>query len=289
VNQVITYATAQRKAIHDNLPAIRDGDPDAIHDMRVAVRRLRSTLRTFRGLWDQRRSEALRDELKWLGNQLGRVRDGQVMSAALSGAVHSEPPELVAGPVAARLQRRLAGETLPAQEELREALDGERFRALLADLDTLLLRQPVDQPRRWVGKKAGRALTRAERLLDQAGRARPENRDAALHEARKAYKRGRYAVEVFQPGHKRARQLAKRLGELQDVLGAHHDTVVLRQLLREEGMRAYGEGENAFTYGLLYGRQHEAANRLLRKLPKVRRAVRKSAMRESGELRPASR
>src|SRR5690349_9821173 len=189
--------------------------------MRVAVRRLRSTLRTFRGLWDRRRSEALRDELKWLGNRLGRVRDGQVMSAALAGAVHSEPPELVAGPVAARLQRRLAGKTLPAQEELRETLDGPRFRGLLADLDTLLLRRPVDRPRRWVAKKAGRALTRAERLFDQAGRARPENRDAALHEARKAYKRGRYAVEVFQPEGKRARRLAKRLGDLQDVLGEH--------------------------------------------------------------------
>jgi CHAD domain-containing protein len=82
---------------------------------------------------------------------------------------------------------------------------------------------------------------------------------------------------VFQPGHKPAGKLAKRLGRLQDVLGEHHDTVVLRQFLREEGMRAYGEGENAFTYGLLYARQHQAANRLLRKLPKARRAVRKSA------------
>lgn len=76
--------------------------------MRVATRRLRSTLRTFRGLWDRPRSEALRDELKWLGVQLGRVRDGQVMATALAGAVHREPPELVAGPVAAnRLLRKL--------------------------------------------------------------------------------------------------------------------------------------------------------------------------------------
>ena len=123
---VLDYATAQRTAIHDNLPAVRDGDPDAIHDMRVAIRRIRSTLRTFRGLWDRERSEGLRSELKWLGARLGKVRDGQVMSANLSGAVHSEPPELVAGPVAARLQRRLAGQTLPAQEELRETLE-EKF------------------------------------------------------------------------------------------------------------------------------------------------------------------
>ena len=112
MNAVLDYATAQRKAIHDTIPGVRAGDPDAIHDMRVAIRRLRSTLRTFRGLWDRPRSESLRSELKWFGTRLGRVRDGQVMSAALTDAVHSEPPELVAGPVAARLQRRLAGEPL---------------------------------------------------------------------------------------------------------------------------------------------------------------------------------
>jgi CHAD domain-containing protein len=277
VNVVLNYATAQRKAIHDNLPAVRDGDPDAIHDMRVAIRRLRSTLRTFRGLWDRRRAEALRDELKWLGIQLGKVRDGQVMSTTLAGAVHREPPELVAGPVAARLKRRLAGETLPAQEDLRDSLASNRFRALMTDLDALLLRKPNNRPRRWVTKRAGRALTRAERLLARADRTRPEQRDTALHEARKAYKRGRYAVEVFKPDRKSARRLAKRLGDLQDVLGEHHDTVVLRQLLREEGMRAFVEGENAFTYGLLHGRQHEEANRLLRKLPKARKAVQRSA------------
>jgi CHAD domain-containing protein len=277
MNAVLDYATAQRKAIHDNISGVREGDPDAIHDMRVAIRRLRSTLRTFRGLWDPARSEGLRSELKWLATRLGNVRDGQVMSAALNGAVHGEPPELVAGPVAARLQRRLAGETLPAQEALRETLDGPRFRSLLADLDALLLHRPATGRRRWVTKRAGKALNRAERLFARAGQAKPENRDAALHEARKAYKRGRYAVEVFRPDRKPARRLAKRLSRLQDVLGEHHDTVVLRELLREEGMRAFGEGENAFTYGLLYGRQHETANRLLRKLSKARRAVRKSA------------
>jgi CHAD domain-containing protein len=277
VNAVLDYATAQRKAISDNLPAVRDGDPDAIHDMRVAIRRLRSTLRTFRGLWNRPRSEALRGELKWLGLQLGKVRDGQVMSTALAGAVHREPPELVAGPVAARLQRRLAGETLPAQDDLNDTLDSARFQALVADLDALLLRRPNKRPRRWVTKQADKSLTRAERLFASAGRARPEDRDTALHEARKAYKRGRYAVEVFKPDRKPARLLAKRLGRLQDVLGEHHDTVVLRQLLREEGMRAYSEGENAFTYGLLHARQHEEANRLLGKLPKARKAVRRSA------------
>ncbi len=278
-NAVLDYATAQRAAIHDSIQGVRDGSPDAIHDMRVALRRLRSTLRTFRGLWERRRSEPLRGELKWLGDRLGGVRDGQVMAAALADAMHHEPPELVVGPVAARLQRRLAGQTLPAHERLHETLDGKRFRALMADIDALLQRRPASKKRRWVVRRAEKALTRADRLIAQADKAKPADRDAALHEARKAYKRGRYAVEVFKAEHKPARKLAKRLGELQDVLGAQHDTVVMRQLLREEGMRAYGEGENAFTYGLLHGRQHETATQLLRELPRVRRAARKKRAR----------
>jgi len=156
-------------------------------------------------------------------------------------------------------------------------LDGPRFRSLLTDLDALLLRDPATDRRRWVTKRAAKSLDRAERLFARARQAKPENRDAALHEARKAYKRGRYAIEVFEPSRKPARRLAKRLSGLQDVLGEHHDTVVLRELLREEGLRAFGAGENAFTYGLLYGRQHETANRLLGKLPKAHKAVQKSA------------
>jgi len=278
-NAVLDYATAQRAAIHDNVQGVREGSPDAIHDMRVAVRRLRSTLRTFRGAWDPRRSEPVRGELKWLGECLGGVRDGQVMAAALADALRDEPPELVVGPVAARLQRRLAGQTLPAHEKLRDTLNGKRFRALMADLDALLLRRPKSTKRRWVEKRTEKALARAGRLIAQADKAKPASRDAALHEARKAYKRGRYAVEMFKAEHKPARRLAKRLGELQDVLGAQHDTVVMRQLLREEGMRAFGEGENAFTYGLLHGRQHETATRLLEELRKVRKTSRTKRMR----------
>jgi CHAD domain-containing protein len=271
---VLDYATAQRTAIHQSLPGVRAGDETAVHDMRVAIRRLRSTLRTFRGFWEPRRSEKLRRDLKWLADQLGGVRDGHVMTGVLSDAVHAEPPELVAGPVAARLQRRLNGETLPAQEELITTLDSARFRALMADLDALLLRRPVTTDGRWVGRRARKALVKADNLYARADRAGPDQRDTALHEARKAYKRGRYAVEVFKD-RKPARKLAKSLGDLQDVLGAHHDTVVIRGLLREEGMRAYAEGENAFTYGLLHARQHEEAARLLDRLPKVRRAVRR--------------
>ena len=114
-------------------------------------------------------------------------------------------------------------------------------------------------------------MRRADRRLDAADREQPAHaglrlplpsttdRDTARHEARKAYKRARYAVEVLRPVVGRpAKRLAKRLTALQDVLGAYQDGVVAAQLLRDYGMRAHQDGDNAFTYGLLYARQRAA-------------------------------
>jgi CHAD domain-containing protein len=102
-----------------------------------------------------------------------------------------------------------------------------------------------------------------------------------LHQARKAYKRARYAAEALTPvAGKPARRLARRLADLQDGLGIHQDSVVTGQLLRDYGMRAYLDGANAFTYGLLHARQREAGERALRDLgPARHRAGRRKVRR----------
>jgi CHAD domain-containing protein len=98
------------------------------------------------------------------------------------------------------------------------------------------------------------------------------DRNARLHHARKGYKRARYAVEAVAPlAGKPARRLAKRLTALQDVLGTHQDSIVTGELLRDYGMRAHLDGDNAFTYGLLHARQHEAGERSLADLADARR------------------
>jgi CHAD domain-containing protein len=113
---------------------------------------------------------------------------------------------------------------------------------------------------RTLRRRVDRTFRRAQRRLAAARSG--ADRDVRLHEARKAYKRARYAVDVLRPvDGRQAKRLAKRISAVQDVLGAHQDTVVLRQLLRELGMRAYLAGENSFTYGLLHARQAEAARR----------------------------
>ncbi|MDV9192738.1 CHAD domain-containing protein, partial [Streptomyces sp. SR27] len=95
-------------------------------------------------------------------------------------------------------------------------------------------------------------------------------RDLALHEARKAAKRARYAAEAARPTlGKPAKRLAKRVKAVQSLLGEHQDAVVARAALRELGVQADGAGETAFTWGLLYGREEAAAEAAERDLPEV--------------------
>ncbi|MFC4148304.1 CYTH and CHAD domain-containing protein [Micromonospora mangrovi] len=273
---VLAYAAAQRDVLVIRHPAARGGDEDAVHAMRVAVRRLRATLRTFRGLWDRPESESVRAELRGLGRRLGAVRDSQVLAARLTGAVHAEPPELVLGPVAARLTAHFAADLATAVDGLREALDSDRWIDLLRRLDALV-EEPPARPvgPRWIDRRIRRALTGADDRLDRA-----DGDDDALHEARKAYKSARYAVEVRRPDAGRpAATLVRRLKQLQDRLGGHQDSAVAREVLRREALRAYADGENAFTYGLLHAREAATADRDLPAVARARDRVRRRKLR----------
>ena len=276
------YLAAQRDAIRDTEAGVRAGDAEAVHDMRVATRRLRSTLRTFRPLLDRDRTEPLRAELHWFAGLLGAVRDGDVMARRLTDAVAAEPDDLVVGPVAERIRDQLGSRTATARDRLVEALDGIRYRKIRADLDRLaageLRAAGTPATRRRLLTRARKAVRRADRRMAAADRAAGTDRDAGadrdalLHTARRAYKRARYAAEAVQPlAGKPAGRLVKALRGLQDVLGGHQDAIVAGELVRQLGERAHERGENAFTYGVLSGRQREAGERSLDDLAKARK------------------
>jgi CHAD domain-containing protein len=279
------YLRAQRDALTTYEPGVRAGDAAAVHDMRVATRRLRSTLRTFRPLLDAERTEPLRAELSWFGHVLGAVRDGDVLADRLAAAVGEQPPELVVGPVAADVRGRLAARTGEARRELAAALDSPRYTALLDAVDAAVDSPEVAAaPTAEVRRRVRKALRRADQLLAAATDADADgvpaalrlpgsdDRDSRLHAARRTYKRARYAVEAVAPlAAGPAGELVGRLKDLQDVLGTHQDTVVARELLREYAMRTHAEGGNAFTYGVLHAGQRQAGERVLADLPKARR------------------
>ncbi|MEP7022691.1 MAG: CYTH and CHAD domain-containing protein [Actinomycetota bacterium] len=263
---VLAYVRAQLTALQSLDPMVRRDAPDAVHQMRVATRRLRSALKTYREILDQPASGGLRAELAWLGGVLGEARDVEVMAGLLHGRVAEVPVELVLGPVQARVTAHFTPRAASARGAVIEALDSARFVALLNSLTDLvstpLTSAAAGQPAAGVLPAtvggAYRRLRKRARRAQQAPTGLPA--DEALHETRKAAKDVRYAAEAAEPAvGKDAHRLAKQAKQVQSVLGDQHDAVVARDTVREIGIRAHLAGENAFTFGLLHERcDHDA-------------------------------
>jgi CHAD domain-containing protein len=256
---VLAYAGSQVAAIMALDPLVRRDDPDVLHQMRVATRRLRSTLKTFGRVLRAEDTGPLGDELKWLGGVLGASRDAEVMAGRLQAGLDELPPELIMGPVRARVRAHFAPVEAEARAAVLEALDGDRYLSLLDSLDALLVDPPLTPE---AGRPAAEVLPaevrhtrrRVRRRMRRARHAPAgPDRDTALHEARKAAKRTRYAAEAVSPAFgKPAGRFAKHVKTVQSVLGDHHDGVVARATIRDLGVQAHLAGENAFTFGALY-------------------------------------
>ena len=270
---VLAYLRLQVHELHSLVPAVRADDYDAVHQMRVATRRLRATLRSFGRVIPRAETAHLAGELKWLGQLLGAARDDEVLPAHLQASLRPVPAELLIGPVQARVQGHFAPRRAAGHAEVIEALDSPRCAELMAELD-LLVAGPLDS--RQLGPEAGapartvlpqavrKAYRQADRRMRHARRA-PSGpvTDVALHDARKSARRARYAAEaaalVSGPP---ARRFAKQMKKVQSALGEHQDSVLARQSARDLGIGAHLAGENAFTYGLLYERERHQAARL---------------------------
>jgi CHAD domain-containing protein len=250
-------------------PMVRRARPDAVHKMRVATRRLRSTLRSFDTVASTADSEHVAEELKWLGTVLGEERDAEVQARRLREHVRATEVEVLLGPVEARIQADVAKAAATSHSAVMTALTSARYYGLLDALDALIA-SPKAGPRadRPASEELPRAVGRSFRKTQRRMRAVTSEppgaaRDAALHAARKAAKRTRYAAEAAVPvGGKQAQQFASQMEKVQSVLGEHHDTVVGREHSRRLGIAAHLADESAFTYGLFYERDACSAERL---------------------------
>ncbi|MFD5845566.1 CYTH and CHAD domain-containing protein [Streptomyces chartreusis] len=273
-DHVLAYVRAQRDAIVELDPAVRQDAEDSVHSVRVATRRMRSTFKSFGKVLDRTVTDPIGDELKWLAGELGVDRDREVLNERLSTALEQVPGALVSGPVAERLSHWAGDRPGGASARLIGILDSGRYLALLDALDALLADPPL---RKAAGDKPGKVLPKAVKkdfgkvsaLVEQAVELDPgADRDVAIHEARKKTKRTRYAAEAAVPAlGKPAKDLVKTMKSLQNLLGEHQDSVMARQTLRELSAVAHAAGESAFTYGLLYGREEQRAAAVEAELP----------------------
>ncbi|MFI6350732.1 CHAD domain-containing protein [Streptomyces sp. NPDC050560] len=275
-DHVMAYIRAQAERIMALDPAVRRDLPDSVHRLRVAARRLRSALRSYRPLLDPAVTRPLADELKWLAAELGADRDQEVLADRLRAQVAEVPTPLLLGPVEARLRAWDVGERFDAHLRSVAVLDSDRYLALLDRLDTLTTAPPLTRaaraaPRPVLARRVRKDYARLARRTEYALALRPgETRDRALHDARKAAKRARYAAEAARPALGRpAARFARRVKDQQKLLGDHHDSVVIRDALRALAVSAHAAGETAFTWGLLYGREEQCAEAGERELPRV--------------------
>jgi CHAD domain-containing protein len=263
---VLAYLRTQAGALRSLEPMVRADEFDAVHQMRVATRRLRATLRSFGQIIPRADSERPAAELQWLGRLLGAARDAEVLPAHLRDSLRDTPAELLIGPVQARLQGHFAPIRAAARAELLEALDSPRYAGLLTSLDRLAADplpgpQAGDPARDVLPAAVRRAYRQAHSRMRLARHAPPgPARDVALHQARKSARRARYAAEAARPAiGGPARRFAGQMKNVQSVLGDHQDAVIARQAARDLGIGAHLAGENAFTYGLLYEREAHLA------------------------------
>jgi CHAD domain-containing protein len=211
---------------HD--PGTRRGDdPEDLHQLRVATRRLRAFLRAARRLVDEEWAESLRTEIGWLGGHLGPARDLDVMLGRLRAEVAALGADAEA---ASGLLSSLEEDRASAYRDVVETLGGDRYFALLDRIEDAG-RPPLSGDEKTLKQIFHREAKRMRRTFEALGE---DPEDDALHASRIAVKRARYAADLA------AHELGKPGGrfvavakQLQDILGDHQDAVIAQQRIRE--------------------------------------------------------
>lgn len=228
-DQILALVREQLKVIRAEEAGTRLGtDPEELHKMRAAVRRLRAILGAVRGMFDLDWLESLRGELDWLGTVLGGLRDLDVLREYLRKELAFLKP--AAQVVGDDLFDLVDAQRARAQHKIVAALDGERYTKLLARLERAVQRPKVvstDLSLPAVAASQFKKLRKAVKALPK----KPNDDD--LHAVRIRVKRARYAAELAQPiVGEPAERFVARTKKLQDILGEYQDAVVAEKRLR---------------------------------------------------------
>jgi CHAD domain-containing protein len=252
-------------------------DPEAVHQARVATRRVRSALRTFRDVIEPEWGRSLRDRSKGVADALGAVRDTEVLRDRLRSRESSLPEGDRKG--LDQLVTMLEVTRDEARERLLAAIGDPTYVALLDELveaarEPRVLEDAAGAP---AASELPSALERPwQHLEDAVDEAREDPSDASLHAVRIRAKRARYAAEAVSPVFgKRAEAFAEAAADLQDELGEHQDSVVARAWLRD----AAASGGDAFVAGELSAIEAHDAAAIRATWPKAWKALSRKRLR----------
>jgi CHAD domain-containing protein len=228
VDEAIGYANALRD----------DTSPEALHKLRVSLRRLRSLWWAFEPLLDHGESTRQRALYQFLASAAGKTRDWDILIELIAGDGR------IGRDIAPRLEAA-RGEALATSREtlsnadvkhlLREALSGAA-----RELNTAHERVPL---RKFAGKRVSDSERSLKKRMKRASRAKRSNY-SAFHEVRKAGKKLRYLLEFFGPVLKGSRKKTlKRLKQIQKRFGTLNDIVASEMLLRDNTALLSGTGD----------------------------------------------
>jgi CHAD domain-containing protein len=252
-------------------------DPEQLHDMRVATRRIRAAIALFEAALPAE-VVGLREELGWVASALGAVRDLDVLIEQLEA--WERPAEGLDDRALRAVADVLSADRDQARVNLFQSLDSPRYERLIAELTALLRHGPVGMSPSSRGpavdaapsliKERYRKVRKAGRRIDRT------SKPADYHRLRIRAKRLRYALQFLAPIYgKGVTALIRRTTRLQDLLGAHQDAEVamarLEAIVAEEGndlppAAALAMGEIAERFG-------KRKAKLRRRFPKVFRRV----------------
>lgn len=266
----------------DNFPGVTRGDAEALHQLRIAIRRLRTAISLFRDVVAGEETEQIKAELRWLRAATGPARDLDVFIEEVIAPIRDKhrQDKGING-----LYRHLRQRRRKAYADAREALLSMRCRELVlrvavwaeagqwrATADALARarqRAPVEA-------HAAGQLHELRRRIRKDGRAIAGLDDAARHKLRVEVKKLRYATEFFaslfetKRAKKRKRSFTETLKEFQDALGALNDVAVRKSLSAEIANRVgprYFDQESGrariFVAGLVAGHQEAQVTDLL--------------------------
>lgn len=248
---------------------VRRDAEDAVHQMRVAARRIRSGLRVFRPLLDQEWADALREELAWVAGELGDYRDTEVLLARLEEHLDRLPDGVDPQPAREHVERVLSQRLAVARERALAMLDSKRYHDLQARLvsasDDPVTTAQADLPghqtipplveRAWkkLAKESVRLL--ADEVSQEGGAP-----DTEWHATRITAKKARYAAEAAAPVFgDEAAAFAKALSRVTEVLGEHQDGAIAIERIKELAADEQVSAPAAFGLGALLSVEHDSA------------------------------
>jgi CHAD domain-containing protein len=244
---------AQLERLEEQEAGARAGDGEALRRFRIAIRRARLLLRES--------DRELRTELRWLGGTLGPVRDLDALLLRVRGSLDHLDGDRAGG-------ERLVGRLEQVRAEIAagalSSLDGGRYRALLdrfRSTPSLMAEPDPEEPVRTTRRELKRLREAYAALADDGS-------DEALHRVRLKAKRVRYAAERGEGLDK----LAAAARTLQDVIGAHHDSVVA-----EERIRSAADDESALAAGRLIELEREQRRAARDDVPRAWKKLRRAA------------